>query len=396
MLKSRITYSIFTFSTLCFVYFYGGIVPWAFFISALVFPIVSFTYLLISYFSLKYFETFRPGVYIKGEEINYSCQFSNELFVPFVYLRIHIKTPETMVTGLDDIKDVSLAGGRKLLFAYNIECKYRGRYEVGITKIEFVDFLNIFKLKLIENKVNSVTIFPRIKMTQEFLGDGMAPSDYRLALLRRGREDDSIISLREYAYGDSSRLIHWKLTARMQKLVVMDRESGFDNKVSIILDLSKTELEKSKTVVLEDRLIEDLIAVTNFFINKNIPVNLIYYKNSLIIDRVASKQDFDQMHKLMAEIQFDSDLEIEKLLQEALAGSNSKNSLFIFTKKLSRELYLAVRKMGRVDRKVYLRYCALEEQDREVYNYHRMIEKQVININLLKEEQQLEKINEKK
>lgn len=394
MLKSRITYSIFALGALFFVYFYGGVVPWAVFIIALSLPAISFTYLLLTYFSIKYYESCRYGAYVKGERVGYSCIFSNEIPIPFVYIRISIQTPETMVSGKPDIKDVSLTGGRTLRFEYDIECKYRGRYEIGIKCMEFVDFLNIFKLKLEKERMPSVTVFPRILVSEQFAEEGMAPSDFRVAMLRKGMEDQSVVNLREYAYGDSSRTIHWKLSAKMQKLIVTDRESGFDNRVVMLLHLGRNKQKKSRSIVLEDRLIEDLTASVNYFLNRNIPVDLIYDKSGLVYDRIAGRQDFEQMHRLMAEIEFDSGTGIYDLLEGALGNHGTNNTLFVFSTVLNADLYGALKEAGVTDRSVFLRYCDLDKSDEEAYNYQRMLVRQGVNMKHLEQEEGVDGKNE--
>jgi uncharacterized protein (DUF58 family) len=300
-----------------------------------------------------------------------------------------------MVSGKPDIKDVSLTGGRTLHFEYDIECKYRGRYEIGITCMEFVDFLNIFKLKIKKDRMPSITVFPRIPVSEQFAEEGMAPSDFRVAMLRKGMEDQSIANLREYAYGDSSRIIHWKLSARMRKLIVTDRESGFDNRVVMVLHLGRNNQKKSRSIVLEDRLVEDLIASVNYFLNRNIPVDLIYDKAGLVADRIAGRQDFEQIHRLMAEIEFNSETGIYDLIAGALGNHGTNNAVIIFSTVLNASLYAALKEAGVNNRSVFLRYCNLDKSDEEVYNYQRMLIRQGVNMSHLELEEEVDGQNEK-
>ncbi len=385
MIKSRIIYSVIFLASLYFVYFYGGPVPWAIFFLVILLPLLSFAYLLISYFSFKYYESCPAKTFIKGEKLIYKCIFANNVFLPFIYVKIFIQTPDTVVSGKPDIKNESLITGRSKSLEYEIECRYRGRYDIGMLKAEFRDFLNLFQMSIKKENFLSVIIYPRIRISEEFISEGMTMSDFRVALFNKNKGDESLSNLREYSYGDSSRLIHWKLSARMQKLIVTDRESTFDSRVVLTLDLHSNDRPLSERIVYEDMMIEELVATANYFLTKNIPVDFIYYKNGLVKWHGASMADFDELYNMLAEIEFTSEAGIHNALYSILGDENSNNTYFIYCTRLSKELYESMTHIYHSEKKIFIRYCYLDKDDEEVYNYQRILIKQGITIERLKE-----------
>lgn len=321
----------------------------------------------------------------------YKCIVANDIILPFIYLKIFIQTPETVVSGKPDIKHESIITGKSKSLAYNIECRYRGRYEIGMLKVEFRDFLNLFVMIMRKSNFLSVVIYPRIKVSEEFINEGMTMSDFRVALFNKNKGDESLSNLREYSYGDSSRLIHWKLSARMQKLIVTDRESTFDSRVVLMLDLHSGNLPASEKIVYEDILIEEVVAAAHYFLTKNIPVDLVYYSNGLISWHGASMADFDELYNMLAEIKFGSVSGINNALYSILGDENTNNTYFIYCTKLSKDLFNNMTHIYHAEKKIFIRYCYLDTNDEEVYNYHRALLKQGITIERIKEDD-----NEKK
>lgn len=384
MKGARIIYGLIFLAALNFVYFYGGIVPWTFFIIIICLPVVSYIYLVITYFSIRYYETTNSKNFIKGETIKYRCWFSNNIKFPLIYVKIYIQTPETVVSGTQDIIDTSIFSGKDRHLEYEIKCLYRGRYEIGIMRVEFRDFLNLFEMHLQKSNFISIVIYPRIKLSEEYVKEGMTLSDFRMSFFSRHKGEESISNLRDYSYGDSSRLIHWKLTARMNKLIVVDKESAFDSRVVLAIDLRKSNLPVSKKVIYEDRLIEEVVANANYFLQQNIPVDLVYYKNGLNVWHSSSMQDFDDIYNLLAEILFDAKEGIETVLYSIMADENKNNTFFVYCTELARDLYDNLTQLHVSGKNIFVRYCALDKGDDEVYNYKRILLKQGITIEQMK------------
>jgi uncharacterized protein (DUF58 family) len=391
MIKSRIIYSVIFLASLYFVYFYGGPVPWAIFYIVIGLPLISIVYLTISFFTFKYYESCPARSYLKGEKIQYKCLFANSAIFPYIYVKLYIQTPETAVTGWPDIYNESLITGKSKTLEYEIESKYRGRYEIGILKVEFRDFLNLFEFRLRKSSSLSVLIYPRLKASKEFMDEGMTMSDFRVALFNKSKGEESILNLREYAYGDSSRLIHWKLSARMQKLIVTDKESTFDSRVIMVLDLQKNNIHPREKIVYEDTLVEDAVATLYYFLMHNIPVDLVYCKKTITTWSGNSMADFDRLYAILAEVSFDSDSPVDRVVYSVLGDENSNDTYFIFCTKLSRELYDSISWVHQSEQKIFVRYCALDREDEEVYNYHRLLLKQGVNIEHLQEDGNEEK-----
>lgn len=114
----------------------------------------------------------------------------------------------------------------------------RGRYRIGPAKLFAVDPLGMLRLKHRAQGVTDLIVHPR-------------PVPFNIGRLAGGRMEfecpnrsgrlaprGDFAGVREYRFGDEFRRIHWKTTARTQRLSVMEFEDSTIGSVMIMLDLS--------------------------------------------------------------------------------------------------------------------------------------------------------------
>jgi uncharacterized protein (DUF58 family) len=83
----------------------------------------------------------------------------------------------------------------------------------------------------------TVLVYPKIEPIQK-LSHSFAFSEGEQEIPRRGMGTD-FNGIREYAPGDSSRLIHWKTTAKSSRLMVREFEDESRRRVTLIVDTSR-------------------------------------------------------------------------------------------------------------------------------------------------------------
>jgi len=84
----------------------------------------------------------------------------------------------------------------------------------------------------------TVTVYPPLGSLKTHVLPANRQNDYHLGLTQpkyRGTSDE-FYALREYRAGDNPRLIHWKRSARMRRLVVREMAQYSPNRLTVILD----------------------------------------------------------------------------------------------------------------------------------------------------------------
>ena len=73
----------------------------------------------------------------------------------------------------------------------------------------------------------------------------------------RGREGD-VVQLRDYREGDDRRQLHWKQTARQQRLIVVDRERRAEQPVTFVVDPRVEDPENPQIKARFEHMISDV------------------------------------------------------------------------------------------------------------------------------------------
>lgn len=119
---------------------------------------------------------------------------------------------------------------------YNLVVRRRGIYRFGDSSIE-TDFpLGFFKSHATRSVGGRLIVYPRLgEVDSAFFKD----LDLALEYIRRwkpSRAEEDFRGLREYRQGDNPKWIHWKSTARVQRVLVKEFEEPQARRVILILD----------------------------------------------------------------------------------------------------------------------------------------------------------------
>ena len=118
--------------------------------------------------------------------------------------------------------------------------RQRGVFEMGPIEISTTDLLGIYKASTRHGEIDKIMVYPKIYDLRNFnIGTSQITNE------GTSRKKSNILSphassVREYAYGDSLSRVHWKTTARANRLMSKEFDVGSSNEVVILNDLDKS------------------------------------------------------------------------------------------------------------------------------------------------------------
>ena len=115
----------------------------------------------------------------------------------------------------------------------------RGRYRVGPLKLSTRFPFGLFRGTLIDSRVETLTVYPRLgRLTAAWRSRRRESHEgTQRRQLGQARASGDFFGVREWQAGDSRRWIHWRSSARHQKLVVKQFEQQRHRDVAVLLDL---------------------------------------------------------------------------------------------------------------------------------------------------------------
>lgn len=339
MKLNRILYLSLLIITFTFVYYYGGKVPNMFFYTVLVLPIVSFTYMLIGYFMLKYEQSLDNDLIFKGDKVTFTVNITNRSFFILPYISISFLNDKGGVIQKHKINNISLQPFSKREVSIDYIYKYRGDFKLGVSTIEVQDFLGIFKFTLKNKTPLYITVYPQIIDIDEFYLSSGYLSD-NVSSIGGGQEDISTIEeINKYNYGDSLRKIHWKLTAKTNELMIREYEKVGSRSAILILDLQSNNFEVEKNAAIEDKLLETTIAILRYCIYNDAEVKLIYDSKGINAINYSNSLDFQKAYEALAKVEFNQKTSFKDIIESEVNCNIGKADIIIATFNINYILY---------------------------------------------------------
>jgi len=339
MRSSGILYLILLVLSLVFVYFYGGAVPYMILYVVLILPVVSFIYALVIFFRFKYFQEIDKKFIMKGDRVKYIFTITNEDYFFYPYLRVTFFGSKTIFNEQFKKINLSLLPQKEKTFTFELYCRYSGNYEIGVERIEIEDFLGLFKLTYKIPFPLSITVYPRIITLERFkLKTDFTSESYSSSISRN--EDMGVLKdVRKYVYGDTLKKVHWKLSAKLNEIMIKQFENTTESSVLIIPDFRKNDYTIEQNTVIEDKILESTIAVVNYCLNKWIPVNIICYSKEALEIKAGNPTDFSDVYNNLAQIRFAHTLKISDIADVYVKSTTSKSNLVLCTADIDYSLY---------------------------------------------------------
>lgn len=339
MKLNRILYLSLLIITFTFVYYYGGKVPNMLFYTVLVLPIVSYIYMLIGYFMLKYEQSLDNDLIFKGDKVTFTVNITNRSFFILPYISISFLNDKGGVIQKHKINNISLQPFSKREVSIDYIYKYRGDFKLGVSTIEIQDFLGIFKFILKNKTPLYITVYPQIIDIDEFYLSSGYLSD-NVSSIGGGQEDISTIEeINKYNYGDSLRKIHWKLTAKTNELMIREYEKVGSRSAILILDLQSNNFEVEKNAAIEDKLLETTIAILRYCIYNDAEVKLIYDSKGINAINYSNSLDFQKAYETLAKIEFNQKTSFKDIIESEVNCNIGKADIIIATFNINYILY---------------------------------------------------------
>jgi hypothetical protein len=213
---------------------------------------------------------------VKGDWNTYSFVIANEDYITFRNVKVNFLSDKSTIESAHETAEYSLLPSESERLDTRIKCNYRGEYHIGVDSIEVTDFLYLFSITYPIGSKLKVVVLPRIVPLEQL---GIAPpqtdvkNPFRFSNMAEEELDSEV---RKYSPGDARKRIHWKASARQHELI--SRKYQYIPKAEIVLfmDLMKIKEDDLRVVMVEDKIIESVLAIANYYALRGTPSQIIY------------------------------------------------------------------------------------------------------------------------
>ena len=294
LFNSRFSYAVMTVTVILFTVFY--LQTFFYMILALLIALPFFSYYLTGYVfkSVSVKMHFSSYSCSKGDKTTLEVIINDPSYIPVSCLEITLDITSSLYGGEGSVThSIQIKPGENILRFPVCFDKY-GIYTAKAIKVTAYDPLHLFSFTKSISSECSMTIMPDVK-----------PEDKRHEVIyeegfdeftdnsRRGNVNGNVTDIREYQPGDRLSRIHWKLTEKLDKLIVKENEATSSNEFTVLLELyqpsklkcdlkyEESGCEDDSMYHILDNAIEEAWAVSAELLQAGMPFIFMYYeKNS--------------------------------------------------------------------------------------------------------------------
>lgn len=242
MWKNRVLYSLFLLAVLIFHSFYTGWFSFFLLLFAILLPLFS---VLISLHAMLH-AGYRPQLPQRcfcDQTVQYRLQADHKTRFPVSVCRLRLTVADA-IGGTQKSECLTLAG--TLGFTMNVDTRHAGVQTFQIEKARVSDALGLIAFPMRLPDVCAITVEPEPQEPDEL--PNLSQFQYRSYHPKPGGGFSEIHDLREYRPGDSLHEIHWKLSAKTEKLIVREPEEPDRGLVVLSFDFSGTRTQLDHTL----------------------------------------------------------------------------------------------------------------------------------------------------
>ncbi len=345
MSKNRFFYLLFFLACLTFSAAYQSRISAVLLIVAAAYPIIASVFTVISLFTLRVGFSEKRSVHEKNEVFELGLYLHNNFIFPHAPAALDCLIPDTD-TGLFLSKQIFVCVAPLKKMRVFVPCmhKYRGLYDARIPRVTVYDPLKIIRFSRRTDKTMQMLFLPR-KISIEKLADIYAGEHGPVPDQQWAGEKDDFSHVREYAVGDVFQMIHWKLTAKYDDLMVKQYDTNQDRRTIILCNFSHTASTPSAVLRQSDAVIETAISVAMSVSHSGVKAVIDTGTVEAGSCEVSDRATFDRFYDVMSGLPFKLNaVDFGELIRTYTSSETA--AMFIITPVLNEEIIAAAETAG--------------------------------------------------
>ena len=361
MRRNRIIYLLLCIGAIVLASFYGGPISYSILFGVLLVTPVSLAYLLVVYVFFKLYQVLGTKHITAYEPIPYYFVLQNEYLLNFCHISVSTYStfsyidellfdsnpsndgspnhrtentgkPAQSVGEASDAsritKTYELLPGESVRYDTTLICRYRGDYFVGIKEITIVDFFRLFKVTYRVPEPLNAVVLPRVIQLDEL----KSVPDITISTYKEDphQNTDFDAQTREYIPGDPLKGIHWKATAKTGKLQSRTTYAEQRQGISVFLDTKRISDDEYVYIPVENKALEIVLALTNYFSCFSVPTMLFYSQSELRTLSCNANYEMENFLSNVSLVKFRGDENAAVTLDMLLAGASFKDCMVAF------------------------------------------------------------------
>jgi uncharacterized protein (DUF58 family) len=250
--------------------------------------VVSWLWNQLSFFGLYYDRRLSETRAFLGETIELTLEVRNQKLLPLTWLEILDLFPVDLsveggevvpnrASNLGEFRTFWMPGAfQGLRRRFTVSCDERGYHSYGPATISTGDGFGFFSRRAVKTKQDHLIVYPRLYSVAELRLPAKNPFGERAARDRLFEDPLRTMGIREWQPADGLRRVHWKATARHQRMLSRIYEPSEEPQVLIFLNVTTLPRHWQGSIpALTERAISVAASLAAMCVEDRVPVGLI-------------------------------------------------------------------------------------------------------------------------
>lgn len=295
MIKTKIIYFFIIIGTFLFAILYSDYFPLAIFIITLVLPIILNIIIRIIKKSISLDIKSIDVVQNKNDGIEVKLLIKNNSIFPAVNGELKL-CYYNKFSGNKEIEYINFPINSKETESINfkIKSKYCGKLIIEIQSLKIYDYLTFSSVKKKVNKSKEIIVLPQIyDINFSSNATNINSLDGEIFSKDKAGDDPSeVFNVREYVEGDKIQRIHWKLSSKVDNVMIKEYSQPIVNDSIIIVELCESE----NNINTIQGIIETAISLSHMLLSYNYIHYICWYdKNKDFFNKIIINSEEDML-----------------------------------------------------------------------------------------------------
>ena len=278
---------------------------------------------------------------VRGENSQFQVYVKNRGWLPATGVNavFFISDPDGLDEQTTELR-LTLAPKEERSFGFSTKFPHIGNYRAGIRRMELSDIFGMFRAVRNEEKSYCVEVLPQVAQISSMPVTASVQTESARMSVQSLLNGSDYTGVREYAFGDPIKSIHWKLSAHAGGLMTKQMESYSNTGMSVVLNLQIPAADGAARMDEFDAVIEAGVAAGNYAAEQGMDYDLLFYRqNGDVMRSVPSS--FRALHGIVEEMRLsepNQEQDIVRMLRENCQGVYSQANIVVCSCVLTKEL----------------------------------------------------------
>ncbi len=296
MLKYRIVYGLVLTASLIFYLFYTAYLSFFTLIAVLLLPALSLIFTLLAAAKTGVRFAVKNPCAGKEDAVTLAIVFQNRSVIPIAqaWLRFSCTNALSGETKREAFF-ITINSGAEQTAEYELKSQYCGKLTIQLEQIKFYDYFGIFTIRRRFGTATEVFVLPESYPLDTGIDTSVNYDAESTAFSKEkpGSDSSELFDIRPYREGDQLRNIHWKLSSKLDELMVKEFSLPMDDSVLLLTELMARDMETLDTVL------EVMVSLCNYLLENRIHQRVEWYNAISGSFEKAEIKTLDAMAELM-------------------------------------------------------------------------------------------------